>query len=391
MFKANVGSSTAAEARDAGREAAMQAAEGLDAIDVAMVYCSCDYEVEDVIEGVKEVMPEVPILGNTSFTGVIVSGAGYVGGDEPFVGIMAFSDPEMTVCVTSADRAENDDPVSAGEAMALTALDAAEEDYAADYFYMAASPAEEEFYVKGISNVMGRIPLFGGSAADNTIAGNWKLYTDGDSFADGCIAAFFWGGPDMTNMFTGAYRETDDFGVITKIDGIRTIAEIDGVPAAKKYQEWTSCSDDDIAGGNLLAYSVTSPLGVKDRLGDLIAIRHPMNGNDDFSINVGNNLAEKTCVIRMEATVDELIQSVPDTLQALIDQMPGDPLAFHLVHCGGRRAGIDARINEVADAVAQVAGDVPYIVEFTFGEYGFVSDNNNTCGGLMLSFTGFSE
>ena len=116
-----------------------------------------------------------------------------------------------------------------------------------------------------------------------------------------------------------------------------------------------------------------------------------MNGNDDFSINVGNNLAEKTCVIRMEATVDELIQSVPDTLQALIDQMPGDPLAFHLVHCGGRRAGIDARINEVADAVAQVAGDVPYIVEFTFGEYGFVSDNNNTCGGLMLSFTGFSE
>ena len=54
MFKANVGSSTAAEARDAGREAATQAAEGLDAIDVAMVYCSCDYEVEDVIEGVKE-------------------------------------------------------------------------------------------------------------------------------------------------------------------------------------------------------------------------------------------------------------------------------------------------------------------------------------------------
>ena len=30
-------------------------------------------------------------------------------------------------------------------------------------------------------------------------------------------------------------------------------------------------------------------------------------------------------------------------------------------------------------------------MEFTFGEYGFESDNNNTCGGLMLSFTGFSE
>lgn len=50
-----------------------------------------------------------------------------------------------------------------------------------------------------------------------------------------------------------------------------------------------------------------------------------MNGNDDFTINVGNNLAEKTCVIRMEATVDELIASVPDTLEALIDVMPGKP------------------------------------------------------------------
>ena len=146
----------------------------------------------------------------------------------------------------------------------------------------------------------------------------------------------------------------------------------------------------DMSGGNLLAYSITSPLGVKDRLGDLVAIRHPMNGNDDFTINVGNNLAEKTCVIRMEATVDELIASVPDTLEALIDVMPGKPAAFHLVHCGGRRAGIDARIGEVADAVAKVAGDVPYIMEFTFGEYGFESDNN-TCGGLMLSFTGFNE
>ena len=390
MFKANVGSSTAADARAAGKEAAAQAAAGLDATEVALVYCSCDYDVDEVVAGVGEALPDVPVLGNTSFTGVVVSGAGYVGGDTPFVGVMALSDPDMTVGVAAADRSENSDPVAAGAALATAAMEAAERTDAPDFFYMAASPAEEEFYLKGISSVVGRIPFFGGSAADNSIAGEWKLYTTGESFADGCVAAFFWNAPDTTNVFTGAYRETEDFGVITKIDGNRTLVEIDGVPAAKKFQEWTGCSDEDIAGGNLLAYTVCSPLGVKDRLGDLIAIRHPMNGNDDFSINVGNNLAEKTCVIRMEATVDELIQSVPDTLRELIDRMPGDPVAFHLVHCGGRRAGIDARIGEVADAVAEVCGDVPYLMEFTFGEYGFEDDNNNTCGGLMLSFTGFS-
>ena len=135
-----------------------------------------------------------------------------------------------------------------------------------------------------------------------------------------------------------------------------------------------------------------SPLGVKDRLGDLIAIRHPMNGNPDGSMAVGNNLAAKTCVIRMEATVDELVNSTGDTLKALIKKMaPEQPAAFHLVHCGGRRAGIGDRIGEVAKQIKEAAGGVPFIVEFTFGEYGFESDNNNTCGGLMLSFTGFGK
>ena len=35
----------------------------------------------------------------------------------------------------------------------------------------------------------------------------------------------------------------------------------------------------------------------------------------------------------------------------------------------------------------QAAGDVPFLMEFTFGEYGFVEDGNNSTGGLMLSYT----
>ena len=36
---------------------------------------------------------------------------------------------------------------------------------------MAASPKEEEDYLKGIEDVIGRVPMFGGSAADNTVEG----------------------------------------------------------------------------------------------------------------------------------------------------------------------------------------------------------------------------
>jgi hypothetical protein len=143
-------------------------------------------------------------------------------------------------------------------------------------------------------------------------------------------------------------------------------------------------------GGNLLAETITSPLGVKDRLGDLVAIRHPMNGNEDFSMNIGNQLAVGTCVIRMEATVAELIKSVEKTMNEVKEKLGKAPSCYHLVHCGGRRAGIDKRINEVTKAVKKVAGDTPFIMEFTFGEYGYEKDGRNTCGGLMLSFTAFA-
>ena len=386
MFKAYVGSSTLADARAAGAEAAA-AVKAAD-LKAAFVYASCDYDVPAVLAGAAEALPGVPLFGNTSFTGVITP-AGYIGGDKPFVGILAFADPDMTVAVAAA--AKDGCSHCKGKAIAEEALAKAGKCCAPDYFYMAASPAEEEKYLEGITEIIGRKPFFGGSAADNSIEGKWTLYADGKFFADGCVAVFFWGGPKMVNLFTGAYRETNDFGVITKLGGERILAEIDGVPACEKYAQWRGLDKEAVTGGNLLVTTITSPLGVKDRLGKLIAIRHPMNGNDDGSMAIGACLSEKTVVIRMEATVDELINSTGDTLKALIAKMPGKPLAFHLVHCGGRRAGIGDRIGEVAEQLKAAAGDVPFICEFTFGEYGFERDGENTTGGLMLSFTGFYE
>ena len=45
-------------------------------------------------------------------------------------------------------------------------------------------------------------------------------------------------------------------------------------------------------------------------------------------------------------------------------------------------------MDEAVAEIKKAAGGVPFICEFTFGEYGFEKDGN-TCGGLMLSFTAF--
>lgn len=288
MFKSYIGTSTNSDAISAGKEAAMnvKAAD----LKAAFVYASCDYNIPEVLAAIGKELPDIPIFGNTSFTGIITP-EGYIGGDKPFVGILAFADPELTVGVAAA--AKDGDSIAMGQSIAKNAMEAAGKVEAPDYFYMAASPAEEEKYLEGITKIIGRKPFFGGSAADNSIEGKWLLYANGKCFADGCVAAFFWGGPKMKNLFTGAYRETDDFGIITKIGGERQLMEIDGVPATEKYAQWRNLDKEAVSGGNLLVTTITSPLGVKDRLGKLIAIRHPMGGNEDGSMNIGNVLSEK--------------------------------------------------------------------------------------------------
>jgi hypothetical protein len=388
MQVANTGSSTNADSYAAGKEAAAKAKAGLSDVKVVFAYASVANDLGEMLRGIEEELPGVPVIGNTSFTGVIMP-EGFVSGDAGFVGILALADEDLEVGVSALPK--TDDARTTGQEVALEAVQAAGMDCAPDYFYMVAPPGEEEFYLKGITDVIGRVPLFGGSAADNSISGEWQLFTGEGAFADGVAVAFFYSDKSFANYYTGAYRETGDMGIITKLDGVRGLVEIDGVPAVKKYAEWTGVDPDTLKGQALLVAAITSPLGVKDRLGDLVAIRHPMNGNDDYSMAVGSNLAVGTAVIRMEATVDELIDSTGEALKVVKDRLDAPASAFHLVHCGGRRAGIGDRIDEVAAQIKNEAGDVPFICEFTFGEYGYEDDGNNTCGGLMLSFTAFGK
>ena len=388
MLKSNVAWSTHKDSYTQGKETAEKAVVDLMQTKVAFLYTSVDCDVSKVLEGAKSELGTAPIIGCTSSAGIIVPD-GFISSENGFTGILALGDPEMEVGVAGSERGK--DPRETGRKVAMEAMSKAGRTDAPAYFYMVASPAEEEFYIKGIEDVIGRVPVFGGSAADNTVEGKWSIYTNDKIFSDGVAVAFFYTDKEMKNVYTGEYHETTNSGVITKIKGNRTLVEIDGVPAIEKYASWTGKKMKDLEGNNLLVSTITEPLGVKDRLGDLVAIRHPMFGNKDGSMNIGANLAVNTAVIQMEATVDELISSTGKTMKELNKEMDGDIGAYLLVHCGGRRLGIGDRIDEVTKLLKKQSNGVPFIAIFTFGEYGVKDHGANTTGGLMLSFTAFSK
>lgn len=381
-----VGSSILGNSFDAGVETARNSLKGIKAPKLGLLFTSIKYDQDEVIKGIKSVNSDIKVIGCTS-SGAIMTPDGIISGENGFAGMMVIEDNELNVGVASSPRGQ--DPRATGRKIAREAMENAGKKHPPVAFAMFASPAEEEYYVKGIQDVIGEVPMFGGSAADDAVAGEWKVFCEDKSFGDGCAVALFYTTKEIKNVFTGAYNETDNVGIITKVEDDRKIVEIDGVPALKKYAEWTGLNADELMGQNLLVASIPMALGVKTIQGDLMAVRHPMIGNADYSFNVGAKMAEKTAVIQLETDVDGLIEGAVTTIKELKSDFKAG--AMFLVHCGGRKLHIGDRVDEDFVAIKNAAGDTPFIVAFTFGEYGQNNHSGATIGGLSLSFTGFSE
>lgn len=394
MLKAQVGYSVNSDNISAGVETAKMAIKDFSSPKIGFLYTSEKNNVKELIKGIKNVT-NMPIIGSTSNEAIIVED-GIITSNTGYAGMLSLDDKNMIVGVASHEAGK--DPRAIGRRVAIEAVENAKTTRAPAYFYMVASPKEEEEYLMGIQDVIGRVPMFGGSAADDSIKGEWKIICNDKVFTDGVAVAFFYTDNEIITSFTGGYRETNNIGLITEVKNDRTLVSIDGISALRKYANWINKAPSSLIGTKLLEISASKPLGIKDPLGNLTIIRHPMIGNDmgtktttDDTITLGNKVVPRTAIIQLEATTDELIDASVNTLRDLRRQLYTDPAAYILIHSGNRRKVIGDRLNEVHKLLVKEAKGVPFIMPFTFGEYGYDSHSANICGGLMLSFTVFGK
>ena len=394
MLRSKVGYSINSDSFETGIETAKKSTKDLSNAKVGFLYTSEKNDIKSLIKGVRTVT-DIPIIGCTSSGGIIVED-GIIASETGYAGMMTFDDKNMAIGVACHEAGK--DPRAIGRKVAIEAVENAKTTRAPAYFYMVASPKEEEEYLMGIQDVIGRVPMFGGSAADDTVSNNWKIFCNDKVINDGVAVAFFYTDNEIVTTYTGAYRETNNIGLITEVKDSRTLVSIDGISALRKYSNWTNISPSNLKGKKLLEVSTTKPLGVKDPLGNLTVIRHPMFADDmgtktttDDTITLGNKVVPGTAIIQLEATVDELIDAAGDTLRETRKQLYTDAAAYILIHCGGRKLAIGNRLNEVYEQLLKEAKGVPFITTFTFGEYGYDEHSSNICGGLMLSFTAFGK
>ena len=161
MFKTNVGYSVAANATDSGRETATKASEGLNP-KVGLLFTSCVQNQNEIIAGVKSVCKDMPIIGCTSSAAIVVSGAGYLGNETGYSGMMTFDGDDLTVGVAGSAK-DSRTPREIGKAIAREAIKNAGVKVIPSYFYMVASPKEEEEYhavVESLENDLNSLKKF---------------------------------------------------------------------------------------------------------------------------------------------------------------------------------------------------------------------------------------
>ena len=385
-MKAMVGSSILNNSFAAGAETAKNSIKGLKSPKIGFLFSSIKHNQGELIKGIKSVLPEIKIIGCTS-SGALMTPDGIISNEDGFAGMMVLEDNELKVGIAASERGL--DPRATGRKIAKEAMADADKKYPPVAFAMFSTPKEEEEYLKGIQDVIGEIPMFGGSAADDENVEDWKVLCGNKNIDDGCAVALFYTTLDIKNVLSNSYKETENIGVITAIDDNRHILEIDHVPALKKYAEWTGFYADELMGQNLTTASVPFALATSTMHGETLLARHPRIGNPDYSLTVGANMSKNTAVMLLQTDEDGLIGGAVDSITELKNNF--HPAALLLIHSSARKAYIGDRIDEDYVAIKNAVGDLPFIVAFTESEYGQVDHSGACIVNLSLSFTGFSK
>ena len=373
MLKAKVSYSTNTDSYKSGKETAEESIKGLNNKNIGILYTSSLSNIKEVIKGVRSVS-NIPIIGSTS-EGIMTSN-GYVSSDSKYSSMMVLDDKDMLVSISSHEKGK--DPRETGRKVAIDAVEKSKTKKAPAYFYMIASNNEEE-YLRGIEDVIGRVPMFGGSTSNKIICNDKVL-------SDGVAVAFFYTDNEIETSFNSGYKETNNTGIITKTRGDNDLVEINKNKAIDEYAKWINKDSNDIE--SIEKEYINKPLGIKDSINDFIVVRNIDRIKTNMTMS--NKVLENTSIINLKATKEDFINAPIDTLKDLKKKLYTTPAVYILMHNELRLNNI-TKMDELFDKLTKETKNIPFIMPYTNGEYGYNEHSANTCGILMLSFTVFGK
>ncbi|MDX8346897.1 FIST N-terminal domain-containing protein [Cognatiyoonia sp. IB215446] len=261
--------------------------------------------------------------------------------------------------------------------------------------WVSATPGTEEEIVQGIEDVTGSdIPIIGGSAADNSVSGDWYVFDGKGRETEGVIVSVLFPSRPISFAYQSGYSPTDKTGRVTSVDG-RTLKEIDGKPAMDVYAEWTGYEVPLVPKGSgpeaILSASTLWPLGREiNQLGQVpfFLLAHPAVAHESGEMEMFATVEEGEEITLMHGTKQSLVERAGRvaSLARETGRLNEGPIAGALmIYCGGCMLSVQDSIPEVVNGVNTALGSAPFLGAFTFGEQGTLIKAGNRHGNLMIS------
>ena len=351
---------------------------------------TAEYSTSVLLKELTARFPNASLHGSSTCRGVMTE-EGHHSIDGRGMGVLAIRDPRGGF--GTGLRAQGTDPLSASRHALEDALaNAGRPGEVPEVILVSSAPGAEEEILRGIASLVGtRVPVYGGSSADNTISGDWSQFSQEGVTTDGVVVSVMFLSGSLQHAFSDGYSPTDKSARATRVDG-RTLYELDHRPAAEVYDEWLDGALEAYReGGNILAATSLHPLGLQEDASDALPFYrpvHPESLTPDGAITVFANIPQGKTVTLLSGTPGSLIRRGALTTRSASQSGPNPlvaPVGAFITYCAGCMLTIEDDVTDVVDGIRQELGTTPFLGQFTFGEQGCSGRGENLHGNLMVS------
>ena len=365
MIKAGVGRSNNPDPLKAGAEACKMAlAEAGDKANLIIVFSTISYEQEKMLEGVRSVSKEIPLVG-CSDSGEITT----EGPSSKQVAVMALSSDSIDFTIgigNGTDKNSNQAGVMAAREVQKKAKQKP------SLFMMLLDGLAENgaAAVRGVQEVLGKsFPIIGGSAGDDFLFKNTYEYYNKDILSNVVI------GIGLSGNFrfgVGVRHGWEPVGLpmkVTKSVGGKLI-EVNNRPALSIYEDYFGKKAEDLIKEPIARLAYTYPLGMSVEGSPELLIRDVVIANEKGEITCAAEIPEGSEVRLMLGDPEKAMKAATEAAEQALAQLKGSkPKVIFVFDCMARCKLLGPRIGEEIVAIQNILGkDVPLIGLYTYGE-----------------------
>ncbi len=359
-----VGESSLEEARTAGAEACRMALERDDA-KLLVVFCSDDYDLTELLAGIRSAAPGVPLLGCSTAGEIATSGP-----RDASVVVTALGGPGVSVVTAAAEHA-SERLREAGAEVAGCFEHVDGHPHRVMLLLTDGLAGDQQEIVRGAYGVLGAgVPLVGGCAGDYLrMQRTYQLFDD-EVLTDAVVGAAIASEAPIGIGVRHGWRTVGEPMLVTRSENNRVYL-LDGEPALDVYLTRLAAppeaADDPAA---FTRFALTHPLGLNRRSGEEQVRFIGEADFEDRSLGCIAEVPQGGLAWFMEGDDRSVLQATDaacaDALAPLGDQAPIGVLAFD---CIARRGVLgDEGIQHEVGRVAQLAAGAPVAGFYTYGE-----------------------